>query len=247
VIPAPARRIVPLLEAPVRRLEACHPLADAAVALLRDLDASQTHAAGAELACEGDLSAPPRFVLTGWAARVRWLSDGRRQIVGFVLPGDSIGLYVRPHPLAVMSTIALTPVRTANAVPVRRALAESGPPAGLLEALEIAAGMDEARLLDQVVRLGRLTAYERICHLLLELRDRLTEVGLVHGASFPMPLTQEVLADAAGLSIVHVNRILQQLRRQGLLDLKSGRATLLDAERIESAADYVSPRVARSA
>jgi CRP-like cAMP-binding protein len=70
---------------------------------------------------------------------------------------------------------------------------------------------------DHIVRLGRLTAYERVAHLVLDIRDRLALVGLAAPDSFPPPLTQETLADVLGLSSVHVNRMLQQLRRDGLV------------------------------
>jgi CRP-like cAMP-binding protein len=236
------RRTAVFLEVVVRRLQSFSPLSAEAIALIRSLDDAQSHAAGAELNGERAPLPKPRFLLIGWAARMRWLSDGRRQIMGFILPGEAIGLCARPHPLALASTVALTPLTTIDAAPVLKAMHQPDLAPGLSEAVNVAASMDEALLLDQVVRLGRQTAYERICHLLLELRDRLSDVGLVHGGSFPLPLTQEVMADATGLSIVHVNRILQQLRREKLLDLRGGHATLLDAEQLQAIADYHRPQ-----
>jgi CRP-like cAMP-binding protein len=232
------RRTAVFLEVVVRRLQNLSPLSAEATALIRSLDDAQAHAAGAELNGERAPLPRPRFLLTGWAARMRWLSDGRRQIMGFILPGEAIGLCLRAHPLALASTVALTPLTTIDAGPVLKAMHQPDTAPGLAEALRVASSMDEALLLDQVVRLGRQTAYERICHLLLELRDRLAEGGLAHGGSFPLPLTQEVMADATGLSVVHVNRILQQLRRENLLDLRSGYATLLDADQLQIIADY---------
>jgi CRP-like cAMP-binding protein len=236
------RRAAVFLDVVVRRLEGFATLGPETIELLRGLDDAQTHPAGAELNCERAPLPKPRFLLTGWAARMRWLSDGRRQIMGFILPGEGIGLCQRPHPLALASTVALTPLTTIEAGPVMRALGHPETAPGLAEALRAAASMDEALLLDQIVRLGRQTAQERICHLLLELRDRMADVGLAHHQSFPLPLTQEVLADATGLSIVHVNRVLQQLRRERLLDLRAGRATLLDADQLAMIADYRRPQ-----
>ena len=86
---------------------------------------------------------------------------------------------------------------------------------GLTLAVRLLSIYETLSLQDQVVRLGRQTAYERMVHLLLELRERLDTVDMVINNVFPMPLTQEVLADALGLSIVHVNRTLQQIRRDG--------------------------------
>ncbi len=230
------------LDVVINRLQSVMPLGPEALSLLRSLDDLQTHGAGAELNGERGPLQRPLFLLSGWAARIRWLADGRRQILGFILPGDAIGLYLRPHPLALATTVALTNLQTIDALPVLRALSGPNPPPGLVEALRIAGNLDEALLLDQVVRLGRQTAYERICHMLLEFRDRLTDVGLAQNGSFPLPLTQEVLADATGLSIVHVNRILQQLRRERLLDLRGGRATLYEAGQLEFSADYHRPQ-----
>jgi hypothetical protein len=221
-----------------RRLNRLYTLGPDAQSLLRSLDDLQTHHPGTEL---DPARLKPRFLISGWAARIRWLADGRRQILSFVLPGDGLGLSSRPSPLALTPTVALTAVQTVDAEPVLRALSGPAPPRGLSEALRIAASLDEGWLLDQVVRLGRQTAYERLCHLLLEFRDRMADVGLGQETSFPLPLTQEMLADASGLSIVHVNRILQQLRRERLLDLRSGRAVLLDLDRLTEVAEYRRP------
>ncbi|HEY4030505.1 MAG TPA: Crp/Fnr family transcriptional regulator [Caulobacteraceae bacterium] len=238
------RRTAVFLEVVVRRLQSLTPLGPEAIALIRGLDNAQTHPSGAELNGEPCAMPRPRFLLTGWAARMRWLSDGRRQIMGFILPGEAIGVCLRPHPMALAATVALTSLITVDAAPVLEAMHHPNQAPGLVEALRVASAMDEAMLLDQVVRLGRQTAFERICHLLLELRDRLGDVGLVHNGSFPLPLTQEVMADATGLSVVHVNRILQQLRRKKLLDLRAGHATLLDPEQVQVAADYHRPQPA---
>jgi CRP-like cAMP-binding protein len=223
-------------------MESLAPLSPAALRLLLCLDGLQTHEAGCELVSEREPHYRARFLISGWAARVRWLADGRRQILGFLLPGDGIGLCLRPHPLALATTVALTPLMTMDAEPVMRAVAGPSPVEDLAAAIQIASSMDEAALLNQVVRLGRQTAYERMCHLLLELYGRLSDVGLAEEQTFPLPLTQELMADALGLSIVHVNRILQQLRREGLLDLRLGRASLLDIEQLRDIAGYERPQ-----
>ena len=94
---------------------------------------------------------------------------------------------------------------------------------------------------EQVVRVGRRTAYERMCHLLLELHHRLSLVGLAQDWRFPMPLTQEILADATSLSIVHVNRTLTQLRREHLVEIRQGHVTLLEPAELISIADFRPP------
>jgi CRP-like cAMP-binding protein len=223
----------------VERLQSLAPLGAETVQLLRRMESCRTCAAGTDLIDEQDSAPRPRFITAGWAARVRWLADGRRQIVSFVTPGDAIGLGPFPTPIANCATVALTAVQTVDASEVAAAL-RSGSPGwtGLKEAVEIAAAIDQCTVLNQVVRLGRQTAFERMCHLLLELRDRMERAGLAAGHRFQMPLTQEVLADATGLSTVHVNRILQQLRREKLIDFRSGYMWLMKPEEMASIADH---------
>ena len=86
------------------------------------------------------------------------------------------------------------------------------------------------------MRLGRQTPVERLAHLMLELDERLGRVGLVVESCFAMPLASEVLADVLGCSVVHVNRAIQQLRRDGLLDMRDGTVTLLQRERLQAMA-----------
>jgi CRP-like cAMP-binding protein len=89
-----------------------------------------------------------------------------------------------------------------------------------------------------MVRLGQQTAYERVAHFLLELQRRLQIAGLGDSQRFPLPLTQEMLADSLGLSIVHVNRTLQHLRREKLIELRSGVAILLEPQTLSGICDY---------
>jgi CRP-like cAMP-binding protein len=91
---------------------------------------------------------------------------------------------------------------------------------------------------DQVVRLGRRSALERLAHLIMEVHERLQRTGLADRATLPWPLTQEAMADVLGLSIVHVNRTLQQLRREGLITLRAGRAVIPDVERLAALAGW---------
>ena len=100
---------------------------------------------------------------------------------------------------------------------------------------------DEINLRDQIVRLGRQTAYERLVHLVLEFHHRLEAIGMVDGDSFSLPLTQEILADALGLSVVHINRTLQQVRRDRLLDMRGGQVTLRQPDLMRAMSDWAPP------
>ncbi|HWA04665.1 MAG TPA: Crp/Fnr family transcriptional regulator [Rhizomicrobium sp.] len=204
---------------------------------------AQSHAAppGTELVAEGWPLDKARILLSGWAARVRFLSDGRRQILSFLVPGDVFGTAARPGALAPWSTVALTAVTTAQLPLLDEA---SDAPAGLAGLGSILWQMmqrDEERLVNQIVRIGRQSAYERVAHLFLELYFRIRALDGHHGVSFRLPLTQEVLSDALGLSVVHTNRTLQQLRRDGLIELKSGAVSILDIPRLARIGDYRLP------
>lgn len=198
---------------------------------LRNLPVLATYRAGADIS-SSDGAAAPQFLVSGWACHYSSLADGRRQILNFLLPGDAIGLS-RDACLGARRVRALTVAQAADAKPVLELRHD-----GIAAALAAAECDVQARLVAHIVRLGRQTAYERTAHLLLELYYRLAAVDLASFGSMPMPLTQEVFADALGLSTVHVNRTLQQLRRDRLLEMQHGRATLHDLPRLHALCDF---------
>ena len=190
---------------------------------------AETLRRGSELRRDDGAPARARLIVSGWACYQRVLPDGRRQIFGFILPGDLTGVFAEPNALRLADASAVTGLETLGASALQRALtSEADRYPGLALALIRMAAAEEARLLDQIMRLGRQTAYERVAHLLLELQERMQAAGLADGMRFALPLTQETLADALGLSIVHLNRILQQLRRERIIELKGGTVTLVD-------------------
>jgi len=231
----------------LRRLSGLATLSEREAALVLAMGSQrQVHNSGAELFGEGHLRGRPKVLLSGWACRCRVLPDGRRQILTFTLPGDAIGLCRRPSPAALSTAVALTKVVTADATTLAEAAFEhDGQYEGLASAVSAAGALDDANLLDQIVRLGRHTAHERMAHLFLELRWRLAAVGLASESRFPLPLTQEVLADALGLSIVHVNRTMQQLRRDGLIETRSGYVEILQPQTMAAICDFSPPQVGR--
>ena len=208
--------------AAVRRLNTLVPLDDDATFALTDaLTTARPIKPRRELIGEGHEIVEPMLILSGWAARVRFLADGRRQFLSFLLPGDVVGLGQQTRPVATATVIALTPVEVCSAPPRERSPA-------LAEAYALSRALDEAYLLANITRLGRLNAQERIGDLFLELLERLRMAGLENGNSFALPLTQEMIADALGLTSVHVNRMIQLFRREGDLTWKTGRLTLTD-------------------
>ena len=168
------------------------------------------------------------FILTeGWAIRYRALEDGRRQIVNFMLPGDIFDLQVLAGVEADHSITAITKVTVQRtcAEDFIKALRNSGE---MASAFWWAAVQEESILREQIVRVGRRTARERIGHLLLELQRRYQAALGAESNHLPLPLTRTDLADALGLTPVHVSRTMSALRQANLIREVRGSITILD-------------------
>ena len=189
-----------------------------------------------DIVAEGSPITDARLILSGWAARARVLADGRRQIISLLLPGDLIGLCDHDRPAATSTIVALTDVDLCLAPSARLS-----PALGVAYALSRA--YDEAYLLAQITRLGRLNAQEKIADLLLELSERLERAGLAAGGRYPLPLTQEMIADVLGLTSVHVNRMLQALRREGAIDWAGRELVIVDPPALASSIGRSAVRV----
>jgi CRP-like cAMP-binding protein len=223
-----------------RKLDSLAALDPEASALVMGLSGQrQKYEAGVQIYGGGLTNNRPQIILQGWACHARPLLDGRNQILRFLIPGDAIGLGGSEEGRLTPSIVALTPTITADARPLCVELASGDSAnASLAAAFARSAWLDEASLLDQILRLGRLTAMERMAHLLLELYSRLSRVGLTTGRRFSVPITQEVFADALGLSVVHINRTLQQLRRERLIEMRAGYVDLLEIETLKLISSY---------
>ena len=229
------------LEPAVRRLNKLAPLTGEEIAALQaGTGLAHRVSAHREVMADGEPVTGPSLVLKGWACRVRIFRDGRRQILGFLLPGDLIGLCDQPEPLASTMVTAITEVTLCPAPhPVEKG-------SRLATAYALSRALDENYLLRHIGRLGRLSAYERLIDWVAEIHERLALAGLATPASFPMPLTQEILADTLGLTSVHVNRTLQMVRRQGLMDVRNGRVTLTDPANLRRLVESRPTRVSAS-
>jgi len=194
-------------------------------------------AACREISRQGEEPLPPSIVLDGWAARVRHFSDGRRQILNVVLPGEPIRSDREQEALAPDAIVALTTVRICPAPDPSEGDSQSG----LAAAYKANEALVERYLCGQIARLGRMSAVDRMTDWLLELQERLVPVESRTGEAFPMPLTQEMLADALGLTSVHVNRTLQLMRREGLIEMRNGMVRLLDPARLVASIGYKPP------
>lgn len=164
---------------------------------------------------------------SGWAFSYKILPSGARQIVDFQIPGDFLGLRSLLFRTADHNVEPVTPVQ-ASAVKQRDLLAAFSETPRLATAVLWAASRDEAMVVEHLVDIGRRTASERMAHFLLELGARLRLIGMADRRGYLCPLSQYLLADALGLSAVHVNRVLRELREDGLLTFQKGRVIFDD-------------------
>jgi CRP-like cAMP-binding protein len=177
-----------------------------------------------ELVTQGQGIGAVMALQSGWAAHVELFPDGRRQIVHLVLPGEIVGYPRAGRTLSVTTVIALSPVRISTwDVNDQPQLA-----ACQLAALTVSDALDFVCMSNQIARIGRRSAYERLAHLLLEIGDRLALAGISTQRTFAMPLTQEMLADVLGITNVHVNRTVQQLRAEDQIQINRGVVEITD-------------------
>jgi CRP-like cAMP-binding protein len=172
----------------------------------------------------------------GWAARYKLLPDGARQITAFLIPGDFCDLHVTI--LGEMDHGITTLTRSRVAFVPRARIEELTERPSLVKAFWWSTLVDEAILRAWIVNVGRRDAFEAVGHLICELYVRMKNIGLVDGRRFDLPLTQEEIGDALGLTSVHVNRVLQRLRSEDLISFRQGLLTIHDYPALEKASGF---------
>ena len=229
----------------VARYRSLADLSASDLGVLRQIEAKakNIYRADTRIMSEGSEIRAPQVIVSGWACYQRELADGRRQIMSLLVPGDAIGVCQLSQPVAQTTLMALSNVRTVEAPELSAAWQDRSRSSGLARALDMAAAEETHFLFCHTMRLGRQTAYERMANLFTELEYRLSGRGLSQGGRFPFPLTQETLADAVGLSVVHVNRTLQLMRRENRIDLARGVLTIREPETLRAAGEFQPPRV----
>ncbi len=222
-----------------RRLNGSRRLSDAGVAAVKAAVREKVLKIGPDedLVCEGDRAEKIRILLSGWACRYKMLEDGRRQIVGFVLPGNICDPFIylfstTDHSIGTLTPVVYSELERAH---FERLIATD---ATVAEALWCETLADVSIQREWTINLGRRDALERVAHVICELFERLNAVGLVDGNSFAFPMTQTDLADATGLSTVHLNRTLQELRSSGLITLRDRNLTINDFQALSNAAMF---------
>jgi CRP-like cAMP-binding protein len=176
-------------------------------------------------------------VIEGIAIRYRILHDGRRQIVNLVLPGDIVGIFGAFFENTLYSTKTLTEMVIAT-IPFSRVSGLFASHPRLITKLFWSFSCESAIYAEHIVDIGRRSALERIAHFFMELLVRLQTVGLADERSYRIPLTQELIGDALGLSVPHVNRVLRRLREEQFVVVEDQRVTIKDIEALSELADF---------
>ena len=195
-----------------------------------------------DVIAQGDRTGGVKLLLEGFACRYKTLEDGRRQIVAYFVPGDLCDLRVFILKRMDHSIGAIAPSRVATISPDNVLKLMHNHPT-LTRALWWSTLVEEAITREWIVNVGTRNARERLAHLFCELLYRFRAVGLNEGLSCTLPLTQVELAETLGLSSVHVNRTLQELRRRKLITLNGGTLTIQNLRELEELslfnADYL--------
>jgi CRP-like cAMP-binding protein len=181
---------------------------------------------------QGDRTGGVKLLLEGFACRYKVLEDGRRQIVAYFVPGDLCDLRVFILKRMDHSIGALVASKVATISPENVLRLTHNYPA-LTRALWWSTLVEEAIAREWIVNVGQRNALERMAHLFCELLYRFRAVDLNQGMSCTLPLTQVELAETLGLSSVHVNRTLQELRRKKLITLENGVLTIQDLDALK--------------
>ena len=173
----------------------------------------------------------------GWACRYKTLENGSEHIVGFLLPGDMSDVHATILDQMDHSIRALTPTKVAL-IPQERIFHIYRHCPNLTRALFWSTLVDESTLREWLVNQGSRPAVVRLAHLYCEMLMRSRAAGLTKDYSFPMPLTQEELGNTTGLTKVHVNRSIRQLRMQEMIEINHKSVTILDWERLKTFGEF---------
>jgi CRP-like cAMP-binding protein len=238
---SPIRQVHPAASLPnpfVRKLESFTALSEADRALLERISAeTRLVAPQTDLVREGDKPDGVFLIMEGMACRHKHRENGARQIMAYLLPGDLCDLDVALLDRMDHTITTLSACRVVRIAPETIADILQHHPQ-IARALRMSTLVDEATLREWLVNVGCRSALERMAHLFCELLVRLQVLGLVSEDSYALPLTQGELADTTGLSNVHVNRTLQELRRRGLIEFKNRRLTILNLPRLRAVGEF---------
>jgi CRP-like cAMP-binding protein len=222
----------------IRKLSALGTISpEEAEAMVGAIGAPRTVRPGVDIVEDGSSPAVTTLLLDGFACRYKLLRTGRRQILAFQIPGDLVDVYgyVLPrmdHGIGALTRCTVAPILHSE---IDR-LTERFP--NLTHLLWRDSLVDASIVRTWLTGVGRRTAASRTAHLLCELHHRLKVVGQVDESKFQLPITQGDIADALGLSAVHVNRTLKSLRGQKLISVNGQLVTISNGEGLRAVAGF---------
>jgi CRP-like cAMP-binding protein len=227
-----------VLAALLRRLGTVSGLEEGDIEAIRSLPiVIRRMESGLAVVHDGDRPTGSCLIVGGFCARAKSTATGQRQILSIHIPGEipdlqSLYLHVMDHDL-----ITLVPSVLGFVTHVAlRGLIRAKP--NVAELLWRDTLIDAAIFREWIVNVGQRPAPNRLAHLLVELRERLAVIGKVERSAFDMPLTQEQLGEAMGITAVHANRIIKQLRDENVVDIVRGRVTIRDENKLQELADF---------
>ena len=222
----------------VRKLRVRDKVTDAEADILRDAVARVEDIPGSRtLVVPEQKLSESMLIVRGYIARYKDLSNGQRQITDIQVPGDFTDLHGFVLKRLEHHVGTLTPIRMAF-VPHERLTRISEEHPHLLRMLWLSTLIDAAIQRERMLSVGRRSAVARVAHLMCELYTRLSLVNDVDGLSFSLPITQMDIADATGLTSVHVNRMLRDIRDRGLMTFRNAMVEIHDLEGLERLADF---------
>lgn len=190
-----------------------------------------------DLIREGDTPGPMFVMVSGWACRYKILPSGARQITAFLMPGDACDLHVGMLREMDHGIQTITAAQVATISRGEMQMMMDGHP-GIARAMYTAQLVDEGIMRAWIVSMGRRSSIERVAHLICELYLRARAIGLAGDAEFALPLSQVILADALGMTPVHINRVIRELRLSGAMALQGGNLKIHDPVKLVTTAGF---------
>jgi CRP-like cAMP-binding protein len=227
-----------IITALIARLRTISALDDEDLQAIRSLPIVVKHyQQGRLIVRDGDRPAECCLISQGFCVRSKTTSNGRRQILSIHIPGEipdlqSLHLHVLDHDLVALTDCTLGFISHVSLREITRRRPN------LAEIFWRDTLIDSAMFRDWIVNVGQRPAPSRLAHIIVELRERLKVVGQVQGARFEMPLTQEQIGEAMGVTSVHANRIVKQLRDDNVLEFHRGSVRVIDEQKLLELADF---------
>jgi CRP-like cAMP-binding protein len=229
---------VDIVEPFLKRLRVSTEIDDEDESAVRRLPITVKRMAGGEpIVSLGDRPSACCLVVDGFVLRSKIVGDGHRQVLSFHQPGDvpdlqSLFLHVLDHDVTTLGNCVL------GFIPHGAILQLITNRPRVARALWRDTLTDAAIFREWICNIGQRDTTSRVAHLVLELYTRLKAIGRADGLSFDFPFTQVLLANAVGTSVVHMNRVIHELRGRGVLELERGRISILDEAKLRQIADF---------